>query len=135
MPPEGVSRRCPSNINRPSGQESLLHCERDQNSTDRPIVEKTVTSHDKHAGHQLSHCKPYIHSVQRHTIPRTSVVVWGAIAYEARSSLGLIQGSMTVQRNLHEFLQPHVLQQMARLAGAIFQQDNARPRTTRVSQG
>ncbi|GFT83076.1 transposable element Tcb2 transposase [Trichonephila clavipes] len=35
---------------------------------------------------------------------------------------------------VHDILQPHVLSLMQRLPGAIFQQDNARPRTARTSQ-
>ncbi|GFV46400.1 transposable element Tcb1 transposase [Trichonephila clavipes] len=41
---------------------------------------------------------------------------------------------MKAQRHVHDILQPHVLPLMQRLPGAIFQQDNARPHTTRVSQ-
>ncbi|GFW15351.1 transposable element Tcb2 transposase [Trichonephila clavipes] len=40
---------------------------------------------------------------------------------------------MTALRCVH-ILQPHQLQLMQRLPGAIFQQDNARPHTERVSQ-
>ncbi|GFW53218.1 l-Fucosyltransferase [Trichonephila clavipes] len=42
--------------------------------------------------------------------------------------------TMTVQRYVHDILQPHVLPFMQRLPGAIFQQDNARSHTARVSQ-
>ncbi|GFV35531.1 transposable element Tcb1 transposase [Trichonephila clavipes] len=41
---------------------------------------------------------------------------------------------MTAQRYVHDILQPHVLPFMQWLPGAIFQQDNARPHTARVSQ-
>ncbi|GFX04068.1 transposable element Tcb2 transposase [Trichonephila clavipes] len=41
---------------------------------------------------------------------------------------------MTTQRYVHDILKPHVLPLMQRLPGAIFQQDNARPHTARVSQ-
>ncbi|GFX53130.1 transposable element Tcb2 transposase [Trichonephila clavipes] len=41
---------------------------------------------------------------------------------------------MTAQRYASEILQPHVLPLMQRLPGAIFQQDNARTHTSRVSQ-
>ncbi|GFX20716.1 transposable element Tcb1 transposase [Trichonephila clavipes] len=41
---------------------------------------------------------------------------------------------MTAQRCVHDILQPHVLPLMQRLPGAIFQQDNARPHTARLSQ-
>ncbi|GFX64518.1 l-Fucosyltransferase [Trichonephila clavipes] len=41
---------------------------------------------------------------------------------------------MTAQRYVHDILQPHVLPLKQRLPEAILQQDNARPRTARVSQ-
>ncbi|GFY33312.1 transposable element Tcb2 transposase [Trichonephila clavipes] len=41
---------------------------------------------------------------------------------------------MTAQRYVHDILQPHVLPLMQWLPGAIFQQDNAWARTSRVSQ-
>ncbi|GFV79683.1 transposable element Tcb2 transposase [Trichonephila clavipes] len=41
---------------------------------------------------------------------------------------------MAAQRYVFDILQPHVLSLMQRLPGAIFQQDNARPHTTRVSE-
>ncbi|GFY00670.1 transposable element Tcb2 transposase [Trichonephila clavipes] len=40
----------------------------------------------------------------------------------------------SVMRYVHDILQPHVLPLMQRLPGAPFQQDNARPHTTRMSQ-
>ncbi|GFW53969.1 transposable element Tcb2 transposase [Trichonephila clavipes] len=73
-------------------------------------------------------------AVQRHTAPTAGVMVWGAIAYNTRSSLVLIRGTMTAQWYVHDILQSHVLPLMQRLPGAIFQQDNARPHTARVSQ-
>ncbi|GFU21699.1 transposable element Tcb1 transposase, partial [Trichonephila clavipes] len=68
-------------------------------------------------------------ALQRHTSPSTGVMVWGAIAYNTRSPLVLIRGTMTAQRYVHDILQPHVLPLMQRLPGAIFQQDNARSST------
>ncbi|GFX44762.1 transposable element Tcb1 transposase [Trichonephila clavipes] len=41
---------------------------------------------------------------------------------------------MTDERYVHDILQPHVLPLIQRLPEAIFQQDNARPHTARVSQ-
>ncbi|GFW86355.1 transposable element Tcb1 transposase [Trichonephila clavipes] len=41
---------------------------------------------------------------------------------------------MATQRNVYNFLQLHVLPLMQPLLGAIFQQENARPHTDRVSQ-
>ncbi|GFV57544.1 transposable element Tcb2 transposase [Trichonephila clavipes] len=52
-------------------------------------------------------------------------MVWGATAYNTRSPLVRIHGTMTTQRYVHDILQPHVLPPMQRLPGAIFQQDKA----------
>ncbi|GFX60781.1 transposable element Tcb2 transposase [Trichonephila clavipes] len=41
---------------------------------------------------------------------------------------------MTAQRYAHDILRSHVLPLMQRLQGAIFQRDNFRPHTARVSQ-
>ncbi|GFX24296.1 uncharacterized protein TNCV_420971 [Trichonephila clavipes] len=71
-------------------------------------------------------------ALQRHTAPTAGVKVWGAIAYNTRSPLVLIRGTMTAQWYVHDILKPHVLSLMQRLPDAIFQQDNARPHTARV---
>ncbi|GFW39793.1 transposable element Tcb2 transposase [Trichonephila clavipes] len=73
-------------------------------------------------------------ALEQHTAPTAGVMVWGAIAYNTRSPLVLICGTMTAQRYVHDILQPHVLPLMQRLPGSIFQQDNARPHTARVTQ-
>ncbi|GFV43717.1 transposable element Tcb1 transposase [Trichonephila clavipes] len=70
----------------------------------------------------------------RHTAPTAGLMVWGAIAYNTRSSLVLIRGTITAHRYVHDILQPHVLPPMQRLPGAIFQHANAYPPTARVSQ-
>ncbi|GFW80794.1 transposable element Tcb2 transposase [Trichonephila clavipes] len=59
-------------------------------------------------------------------------MVWGA--YNTRSPLVLIRGTMTAQRYVHDILQPHALPLMQWLPVAIFQQGNARLHTARVSQ-
>ncbi|GFU73893.1 transposable element Tcb2 transposase [Trichonephila clavipes] len=61
-------------------------------------------------------------ALQRHTAPTAGVMVWGVIAYNTRSSLVLIRGTMIAQRYAHDILQPHVLPLMQRLPGAIPQQ-------------
>ncbi|GFV27437.1 transposable element Tcb2 transposase [Trichonephila clavipes] len=61
-------------------------------------------------------------------------MVCGAIAYNIRSPLVLIRGTMTAQRNVHDILQPHLLSFMQRLPGTIFEQVNVRPHTARMSQ-
>ncbi|GFV05280.1 transposable element Tcb2 transposase [Trichonephila clavipes] len=72
--------------------------------------------------------------LQRHTAPTAGVTVWDVIAYNRRSPLVLIRGTMTAQRYVHDILQSHVLLLMQRLPKALFQQDNAWPHTARVSQ-
>ncbi|GFX66584.1 transposable element Tcb2 transposase [Trichonephila clavipes] len=48
-------------------------------------------------------------ALQRHTAPTAGVMLWVAIAYNTRSPLVLIRGTMTAQRYVHGILQPHVL--------------------------
>ncbi|GFW03813.1 hypothetical protein TNCV_2539241 [Trichonephila clavipes] len=60
---------------------------------------------------------------------------WGAIAYNTRSSVELIPLAMTAQWYVHDILKQHVLPLMQWLQRAIFQQDNARSHTAKVSQG
>ncbi|GFU39272.1 transposable element Tcb2 transposase [Trichonephila clavipes] len=78
-------------------------------------------------------CLNPVFALQRHIAPTAGVMVWGAIAYNTRSSLVLIRGTIRAQRYVHGILQPHVLPLMQRLPGAIFQQDNARLHKARVS--
>ncbi|GFW36928.1 transposable element Tcb2 transposase [Trichonephila clavipes] len=73
-------------------------------------------------------------SLQRHTAPTAGVMVRSVIAYNTRSTLASICGTMIAQRYIHDIVQPHVLSLMQRLPEAIFQQDNARPHMARVSQ-
>ncbi|GFX09581.1 transposable element Tcb2 transposase [Trichonephila clavipes] len=64
-------------------------------------------------------------ALQRHATPTAGVMVWGVIAYNTRSPLVLIRGTMTAQRNVYDILQQHALSLMQRLPRVIFQQDNA----------
>ncbi|GFW75205.1 transposable element Tcb1 transposase [Trichonephila clavipes] len=73
-------------------------------------------------------------ALQWHITPTAGAMVWGVIASKKRPPLVLIRGTMTAQRYVHDILQPHVLPLLQRLPGAIFQQDNARSHTARVSQ-
>ncbi|GFX16551.1 transposable element Tc1 transposase [Trichonephila clavipes] len=58
----------------------------------------------------------------------------GAIAYDSRSTLIVMRGTLTSQRYVDDILRPHVEPFLNGLRGAIFQQDNARPHTARVAQ-
>ncbi|GFW22235.1 transposable element Tcb2 transposase [Trichonephila clavipes] len=75
------------------------------------------------------------HSVLHHTARTASVIVWGdGIAYDSRSTLIVMRGTLTGQRHVDDILRPHVGLFLNGLPGAIFQQDNARPHTARVAQ-
>ncbi|GFT06506.1 transposable element Tcb2 transposase [Trichonephila clavipes] len=62
------------------------------------------------------------------------VRVWRRPAYDSRSTLIVIRGTLTGQRYVDDILRPHVGPFLNGSSGAIFQQDNARPHTARVSQ-
>ncbi|GFV95287.1 transposable element Tcb2 transposase [Trichonephila clavipes] len=68
-----------------------------------------------------------VFALRRHTAPTAGVMVWGAIAYNTRSPLVLIRGTMTAQRYVYDILQAHVLPLKQRLPRVIFQQHNVRP--------
>ncbi|GFV16935.1 transposable element Tcb2 transposase [Trichonephila clavipes] len=74
------------------------------------------------------------HTVLRHTTRTAGVMAWGAIAYDRRSTLIVMRGTLTGQRYVDDILRPHVGPFQNGLPGAIFQQDNARPHTERVNQ-
>ncbi|GFX01643.1 DDE_3 domain-containing protein [Trichonephila clavipes] len=74
------------------------------------------------------------HTVLRHTARTAGVMVWGAIAYDSRSTLIVMRGNLTGQRYVDDILRPHVGPFLSGLPGAIFQQDNACPHTARVAQ-
>ncbi|GFW48675.1 DDE_3 domain-containing protein [Trichonephila clavipes] len=61
-------------------------------------------------------------------------MVWGTIAYDSRSTLIEMRGTLMGQRCVDDILRPHVGPLINSLSGAIFQQDNARPHTARVAQ-
>ncbi|GFV57518.1 transposable element Tc1 transposase [Trichonephila clavipes] len=62
------------------------------------------------------------------------VRVWRRPAYDSRSTLIVMRGTLTGQRYVDGILRPHVGPFLNGLPGAIFQQDNARPYTARVAQ-
>ncbi|GFU00656.1 DDE_3 domain-containing protein [Trichonephila clavipes] len=74
------------------------------------------------------------HSVLRHTARTAGVMVWRALAYDSRSTLVVMHGTLTGQRYVDDILRPHVGLFLNGLLGAIFQQDNARPHTANVAQ-
>ncbi|UYV66530.1 Transposase [Cordylochernes scorpioides] len=72
--------------------------------------------------------------VKRPTVRQRGIMVWGAIAYDSRSPLFRIQGTMTAQRYVDDVLRPVTLPYLQGVPNALYQQDNARPHTARISQ-
>ncbi|UYV68968.1 hypothetical protein LAZ67_6001815 [Cordylochernes scorpioides] len=72
--------------------------------------------------------------VERPTVRQREIMVWGAIAYDSRSPLLRIQGTMTAQRYADDVLRPVTLPYLQGVPNALYQQDNARPHTARISQ-
>ncbi|UYV61919.1 hypothetical protein LAZ67_1007069, partial [Cordylochernes scorpioides] len=72
--------------------------------------------------------------VERPTVRQRGILVWGAIAYDSRSPLLRIQGTMTAQRYVDDVLPPVTLPYLQGVSNALYQQDNARPHTARISQ-
>ncbi|GFX24627.1 transposable element Tcb2 transposase [Trichonephila clavipes] len=62
------------------------------------------------------------------------VRVWRRPAYDSRSTLIVMRGTLTGQRYVDDILRPHVGPFLNGLPGAIFQQDNGHPHTERVAQ-
>ncbi|GFX86461.1 transposable element Tcb2 transposase [Trichonephila clavipes] len=58
----------------------------------------------------------------------------GAIAYDSRSPLIVMCGTLTGQRYVDDILRSHVGPFLNGLPGVVFQQDNARPHTAIVAQ-
>ncbi|GFU55037.1 transposable element Tcb1 transposase [Trichonephila clavipes] len=48
------------------------------------------------------------HTVLRHTARTAGVMVWGAIAYDSRSTLIVMRGTLTGKRYVDDILRPHV---------------------------
>ena len=73
--------------------------------------------------------------VERDRFGGGSVMVWGAINYNFRSRLLIIHGNLTARRYVDEILRPELVHQLRRQRRPmIFQHDNARPHTTRLTQ-
>ncbi|UYV83093.1 SETMAR [Cordylochernes scorpioides] len=72
--------------------------------------------------------------VERPTVRQRGIMVWGAIAYDSRSPLLRIQGTMTAQRYVDDVLRPVTLPYLQGAPNALYQQDNVRPHTARISQ-
>ncbi|GFT79249.1 transposable element Tcb1 transposase [Trichonephila clavipes] len=54
------------------------------------------------------------HNLLRHTARTAGVMVWEAIAYDSRSTLIVMRGTLTGQRYVDDILRPHTLPWLAR---------------------
>ena len=72
--------------------------------------------------------------VERHTGPTPSIMVWGAIGFNVKSQLVLVEGTMTARQYVDRVLNPVVVPMMANIANGMFQQDNARVHIARISR-
>ncbi|GFT14905.1 transposable element Tc1 transposase [Trichonephila clavipes] len=70
----------------------------------------------------------------RHTELTPGVIVWGAISYDSRSTLVAILNTLTVNLFVSLVILPIIQPFINSIQGGVFQQDNARPHTTVVTQ-
>jgi hypothetical protein len=61
-----------------------------------------------------------------------SVMMWAAISNDRKTDLVHVPGNLTAVRYRDEIIQPHLMQVIDRQR-ELFQQDNARPHTVRVT--
>ncbi|GFV84698.1 transposable element Tcb2 transposase [Trichonephila clavipes] len=62
----------------------------------------------------------FTHTVLRHTARTAGVMVWKAIAYDSRSTLIVMRGTLTGQRYVDDIFRPHIGPFLNGLPGAIF---------------
>ncbi|GFY14265.1 transposable element Tcb1 transposase [Trichonephila clavipes] len=72
------------------------------------------------------------HTVLRHTARTAGVMVWGAIAYDSRSTLSVMRRTLTGQRYVDDILRPHVGPFLIGLPGAKF---SSKIMLVRIQQG
>ena len=73
------------------------------------------------------------HTVVRHTARTVGILIWGGvIAYDSRSILVVVRGTLTGQRYVDDILRQYEGSFLNGLPEAIFQQDNVRPYTAIV---
>lgn len=63
-----------------------------------------------------------------------SIMVWGAISFNSRSDLVIINGKLNAHRYIDEILRPIALPFLNRDEATIYQQDNARPHSARITK-
>ncbi len=64
-----------------------------------------------------------------------SIMLWAGISGQGKTDIVIINGNLNAQKYIDEILIPHVEPFSARIgAGFIFQQDNAKPHTARITK-
>jgi transposase len=71
--------------------------------------------------------------LESHSYKTSGVMVWGAISYDSKSELVVINGTLNASKYVDEILEPVVKPFMRTIEKGIFQQDNAPPHTASVS--
>ncbi|GFX06015.1 transposable element Tcb2 transposase [Trichonephila clavipes] len=61
-----------------------------------------------------------LYTILRHTARTAGVMVWGTIAYDSRSTLIVLRGTLTGQRYVDDILRPHVGSFLIGLPGGNF---------------
>ncbi len=69
--------------------------------------------------------------IQRDRYGGGSVMVWGGISRNSKTTLVTVPGTLTAARYCDEIIVPVVVPYLRQRNGVIFQQDNARPHTAR----
>ena len=71
--------------------------------------------------------------VERNTALTQGVMIWGAICHGSRSPLVFIDGNLNAAGYIANVLEPVALPYLRGMENSIYQQDNARPHTARVT--
>ena len=65
-----------------------------------------------------------------------SVMVWGGISWRYKTPLVVIEGNLTARRYIDEVLEPVIVPFLQNHADVmLYQQDNARPHSARLTSG
>lgn len=72
---------------------------------------------------------------EQNPFPVASVMVWAGISCNYRTPLVVVDGNITARRYIDQILHPHMIPFMQQHRDVtVFQQDNARPHSARVTQ-
>ncbi|GFU08460.1 transposable element Tc1 transposase [Trichonephila clavipes] len=72
-------------------------------------------------------------TIARHTNPQIGVIVWGVISFDSRTPLVVNRGTLTAKWYVDDILRTVLLPLLLQYPDLIFQQDNAKQHTARVT--